>query len=316
MNFTAVAKLLRKHLAAHPPIVVGPKGRLQLHPESRIARDALVGAESEFAAQSILYLYDHLTAHEQWRKAATLVARCLPFTVLDRPDIRALIAKVSTLADKVETPEKELGHYLDSSFIHELPDFMADPSKTTPRAAYWVQIVRLREADRALEWGCGAGVHVMQAAQLFPDVAWWGADEKPAQIDAAIVQARRLGPEVHARFILARAPLDAPFPVVALLDTIEHTVHPEAMLDKVEWYVAPGGVVVVTVPNGPWSLHTASIEGVNDPPGNHVNVQHAREFIPFLERRGAHLLDARVIPGQFSIAEGNETLAVTYKLGR
>lgn len=307
IDFRKVARKLREQLQANQPVQMTARG-LVGNPLSPVTRRALVSAEEEMAAQALLYLYDHLTYHEQWRAAATLLAFCQPLSIMHRRDVLNVVEQANALASKIDDPEKELAAYLAKP-PHKMPDSSTMEDHVTSRAKYWMHVVCLSRAKRALEYATGCGTNVMQAARLFPEVEWVGAD-KPEQVHANGEQSNRLGLKCHW---LHDGMGGLPFDVVAVLDTIEHTVYPDELLSKAEAYCKPGGLMVVSVPNGPWSLHTPNDQITLDTPGNHVAVQSAATLIPYLQQRG-QVIDAYVLPGECVEFEGNTVLCVTYEL--
>lgn len=311
IDFRSIAKELRKALQDTPPATL-VDGKLVENPASRAVRDHLVTCERAMVLEALAYLYDHLTYHEQWVKAATILAHGVPHCVRGDPKVKALIEHAARIASRIETPADELAAYLKDPAPHVLPEWMAQPGYMQVRAQYWLQVVKLREAQRAMEWATGAGLNVIQAAQIYQDVSWFGVDAKVANVLQAKALALKLG-VAYAFSTEYTTGWYKSMDVVAVLDTLEHSAHPGALLDKAEAYLRDGGAMVVSVPNGPWSLHTPNDAIVEQTPGNHINVQHASDLLPFLYLRGATVLDCRVLEGPYARSEGNSTLCLTYK---
>ncbi len=207
------------------------------------------------------------------------------------------------------------GGRLNSKYLtaeHDMPDdFVGDFQRITPRGAYWLQVVRLTRSRDAMEWGTGCGSNVMQLASVYTDVNWYGVDSSSEQIEHNKEQAGRL--KIASKWAVDPAPeLFYKMDCVAVLDCLEHTLHPDALLDKAEKYVRPGSTMVISVPNGPWSLHTPNDEITLDGgrPGNHVAVGSPATLIPYIQTRGI-LIDVRVI--QTRTSEGNSSLCIAYE---
>lgn len=112
------------------------------------------------------------------------------------------------------------------------------------RLAALVSLAAAQPGDRVLEVGCGAG-HVLER---FAGTARTGVDLSEGMVARA---RRRLGRDVT----LLRASADRlPFPagsfdVVLCTEVLEHVPDPRAVLAELLRVVAPGGRVVVSVPN-------------------------------------------------------------------
>ena len=306
-SFVEVAEELRRRLQVAGPFIADvPEGYVATH-------TAVLGAERVMAEQAFTYLYSHLTYYEQWERAAILAAYCWPWALRGGKHLAEVWAHVIANVEQVASPATErAGLYLDN--VHQMEDeWVTNPASMPPRAYYWLSVVRMREAKTALEYATGCGANVLQSAVLDPSVQWRGTDISKSQIAAAANQAQRVGASAYF------APLEdevllAGSDVVAVLDTLEHTVHPHELLDDAERYCAEGGVVVVSVPNGPWGPQTPKVgAGMGDVVGQHVASQAIEGLGAMLGDRGS-ILDLRLVPGVVA-AEGNSSVCVTYKPG-
>ncbi len=97
---------------------------------------------------------------------------------------------------------------------------------------------------RVLDFGCGNGEAVSQYI-IGRGVEYWGVDVHAPSLDHA---RRRFGSD-RARF-LAAAPEDVAFDLVVYADFLEHVPDPERFLAAHARLLAPGGLVVGSVPNG------------------------------------------------------------------
>ena len=305
IDFQGVLRKLREYCGASSPMW---------------ARDAVEGAVAwsainaytimsrEAAAQSVSYLYEHLTQHEQFREAAALLAFAMPHDIRGDPRIVELQRHALETARHMTDPESELAAFYIGKTV-EMPDDRVLKTDLLPsRARYYISTVMLREANVAIEYGCVPAGNTICAAKAIPDVTWVGIDASAAQIESCIAQAKRLGVSAH----FDSDPSNAWFgkaDVVGLLDCIEHTVYPDTLLDKAEAYLNGNGVMVLTVPNGAWSISTDNVANVG--PGQHVAVGHPNTLAAYLQSRGAKILGIEVLPGPLS--ERNSSVCATYR---
>jgi 2-polyprenyl-3-methyl-5-hydroxy-6-metoxy-1,4-benzoquinol methylase len=107
------------------------------------------------------------------------------------------------------------------------------------------EIQRFVRCGRSLDIGCGIGESAlaMSAAGFEAEAI----DESRRAID----QARALGPKVkwHCGTVLEYADRLGTFDVVTLYHVLEHIPFPLAALEKIQRFVAPGGLLVLEVPN-------------------------------------------------------------------
>lgn len=107
------------------------------------------------------------------------------------------------------------------------------------------------DAARLLDIGCGAGAFAAglraERDQAGRNMEIWGVEMSP--------EAARLAAEVMDRILtgdfhqvekeLPRGHFDA----IVLNDVLEHVIHPDEVLRRVRPLLAPGGVVVASIPN-------------------------------------------------------------------
>lgn len=101
---------------------------------------------------------------------------------------------------------------------------------------------------RVLEVGCGTGAMVTKPlARSLPATTFFGLDIHTP----SIVEARRDAP---ANVVFRNEPIEceeaASYDVVICSEVLEHLAHPAAMLGQVKRVLAPGGIALVTIPNG------------------------------------------------------------------
>jgi len=101
-------------------------------------------------------------------------------------------------------------------------------------------------AKRILDVGCGAGAFASEVAKLVP-AEFWGIE-----LNAATVA--RASPVFH-RIITGDAKdkagelPDRHFDCIICNDVLEHVIEPFALLEKLRAKLAPGGIIVASVPN-------------------------------------------------------------------
>jgi len=153
---------------------------------------------------------------------------------------------------------------------------------------------------RALDCGCGAGAN----ARLLRTRGWevTGITLSPGERERALAHCTRV----------ALADLDAPLPeevgggydLVLLSHVLEHLVRPERLLEELRRVLAPGGVVLVALPNllfYPIRLRLLlgrfdyEREGILDE--THLHFFSFASGAALLERSGLRLIEARAAGG-------------------
>jgi SAM-dependent methyltransferase len=110
-----------------------------------------------------------------------------------------------------------------------------------------------------LEIGCGQGEFALHLASRYPQADVRGIDISVEGVDRAAQAAERLG--LAARFaqrdltVPTRLPDDerARATLAICSEVLEHVDDPSAVLSQMREYLAPGSLLVVTVPGGPRS---------------------------------------------------------------
>src|SRR5689334_16964971 len=108
-----------------------------------------------------------------------------------------------------------------------------------------------------LEIGCGAGGIALPLARLGATVR--GLDIDRADVDRLVSRARELHLDrnltagIEDAFTFRH---DARYDVIVASEVMEHVLDPDALLDNMVRHLAPGGLVLITTPNGygPWEL--------------------------------------------------------------
>ena len=127
---------------------------------------------------------------------------------------------------------------------------------------------------RLLDVGCGVGIYAAQIARRFPRARILGIDLSPAHVEAARSLAARLGVSDRVGFQVGDAlalEVTEPPHVILAAEVIEHLVDPLPCLVRLAHLVAPGGQVLLSVPQklphepeGPWIYHRRPTGGNYD----------------------------------------------------
>ena len=285
--------------------------KLRAAPDKGEAWRARVTGEGEVALSALEFLFDHLVQFEQATAAVHLAARCIPALLITKPRAQELISRALDMARAMGSCEVEVER-LKEGKGYSLAEWVArNPAMLQHRGAYWLRAVRLADAQHCIEYGCAAGPNTLHLARLEPKRRWCGVDVSPVLVRQAREMAEQL--KIHAGFFTDPwAPLLGSADTVAVLDVLEHTAHADEVLACAERYCKLGGIMVVTMPLGPWNLGP-ELEVGPGLAGGHVNVTSLQQFSGFISRRG-EILDLEVQPGPMP-EQPNLSVCATYRLG-
>ena len=269
--------------------------------------NALRVVRRELGAQAFASLYWLLTQGEQWREAAMLIAYAMPHDVRSDPRVREVIEHAAGICEGVRDPETESARIYTAA-VHRIEDEHA-ANLLTVRGEAWLGACRLLGARTAIEFGTGAGAHVLYAARTTSGARWIGLDLNEDQIAANREQAQRLGLDRAEFYTHPEPSLAGAADVVGVLDVLEHTVYPDETLSAAESYLRPGGMMVVTVPLGAWAPAEDSIK--NAGPGQHLAVESRGTLAARLRARG-ELVHIAVNHGDVP-PEGNASIFAAYR---
>jgi 2-polyprenyl-3-methyl-5-hydroxy-6-metoxy-1,4-benzoquinol methylase len=102
------------------------------------------------------------------------------------------------------------------------------------------------EGKRVVDVGCGTG-HLLRALMnRHKPLSVTGIEYAEAALDIAA----EICPEAELLHRSIYRPLDRRFDVVLCMEVIEHLLEPDKALEKLASLLAPGGVLLVTAPNG------------------------------------------------------------------
>lgn len=147
------------------------------------------------------------------------------------------------------------------------------------------KIRKIREgkpAGRILDVGCGAGV-------FFDALEGFGEIEGVESDVAAVEQSGRWRRAIHVGELDRSFTPGHAFDLILLLDVLEHLHHPEDVLRRAAELLAPGGLVLVTVPSFDW-LWTS-----HDDLNHHLKRYTAAEMRDLLGRAGLTAVETRFL---------------------
>lgn len=100
---------------------------------------------------------------------------------------------------------------------------------------------------RVLDIGCHAGCLLRLMRARYPEASLFGCDIS----DVKLAMAKRACPDAELFFsALSDLPQSSRYDVVFLMEVLEHTVDPEAVVRRLLDIVAPAGTLILTVPDG------------------------------------------------------------------
>jgi len=138
-----------------------------------------------------------------------------------------------------------LGRYYPSDY-YSLPSTEDDLARAATHEEYKLELIsRFNRGGRLLEIGPGAGGFAYLAKRAGFDVAAVEMDERACAFLRDVVGVRVVqtaDPEAPLR-------ASGQFDVISLWHVLEHLARPEAVLEAAAGALAPGGVVVIAVPN-------------------------------------------------------------------
>jgi len=162
---------------------------------------------------------------------------------------------------------------------------------------------------RMLDAGCGVGIYTVQCARRFPHATLFGVDMSGSQLEAAAALAKQFHVDTRVRFqvcdLTSRAfdqEVGGDWDVVLVAEVLEHLPDPLPVLKKIRDVTAPGGQVIISVPQltpdeqeGAWVYHRVltgkpdfdSVESMDRhalPPGEIFTYYH-RHYRPDEMRR-------------------------------
>lgn len=135
---------------------------------------------------------------------------------------------------------------------------------------------------RVLDIGCHAGCLLRLMRARYPDASLFGCDIS----DVKLAMAKRACPDAELFFCaLSDLPESSRYDVVFLMEVLEHTVDPEAVVRRLLDIVSATGTLVLTVPDGRKDQFPAKEYNAEfDSYAGHINFWSPESWSYFLER--------------------------------
>ncbi len=159
--------------------------------------------------------------------------------------------------------------------------------------------LEMKQGERVLDLGCGAGRHAFEAARRGAKVVALdaGPDEVAKVRDTlgAMLDAGEIGDPGGTGAIQGDA-LRLPFPDgvfdrVIAAEVLEHIPDDTDAMSELVRVLRPGGLMAVTVPRfGPELVNWALSDEYHNVPGGHVRIYRRSELVGRLERAGLRLV--------------------------
>jgi len=134
---------------------------------------------------------------------------------------------------------------------------------------------------RLLDFGCQQGAFAVIAAEMGWEVVAVDCAAANGEKAEQIIAERGLAEKVRVQ--IAASPLDAqggPFEAVWAGEILEHVADPRGLLEQLEQILKPGGLMLLTVPFGPWESQSwpSTDSGVRGADAEQQAVYHVRSF--------------------------------------
>jgi len=122
------------------------------------------------------------------------------------------------------------------------------PNGIRKRFEYFTAILTRYRPKSVLDFGAGTGTNLtIPLAQTFPATRFLGVDNDRASVDYA----NSVNTAENLSFaMIEEAPLHGPYDMVIASEVIEHVDEPGALLLHLRDMLAPGGKLILTMPNG------------------------------------------------------------------
>jgi len=168
-----------------------------------------------------------------------------------------------------------------------------EPDGYAPRRSFLLRAVR--EGDRALDLGCGAGEFTAALSEAGAEVI--GADVA----ESALARARARCPALEFRRVPFDGPLpfgDCAFELVWAGEVIEHVADTAVWLSEVRRVLVPRGRLVLTTPShGRLRVAVSGVERFSPPLGDHLHLYTRGSLTTLLREFGFGQVRVREVGG-------------------
>jgi glycosyltransferase involved in cell wall biosynthesis/ubiquinone/menaquinone biosynthesis C-methylase UbiE len=182
--------------------------------------------------------------------ADEIVAACVAADNDEDEDVQREAAAASALCDRVFA---QLEHTAADYALHAM-DTLAE-ANTSQRLNSVADLIAARDPQpsRVLDVACGNGAMILCLCRRLPDVTVVGYDFSQAVLDKAwkVIQAEGFANRVELRcgdWTTVRGMYD----VVFCGEFLEHVLHPEDVINRLEQHCRPSGRLHMTMPCGPF----------------------------------------------------------------
>lgn len=162
----------------------------------------------------------------------------------------------------------------DPEVLTQVSSDFTDLSRVPTVAPY------LKGAKTLLEIGCHYAEHSIGLSNLYPDLQVRATDFSPLCIDQAAIFRETVAkyPENISLRIAsweeALLPDEPRVDAVFAGEILEHVEDPYGFIEKIESYVKPGGIVIFTIPSGPWEADSLRFPSRYHLDDNRFHISH------------------------------------------
>lgn len=142
----------------------------------------------------------------------------------------------------------------DDESTHEVIDMDVQQAETNTRFQWLAKQVQDYKATRVLDYGCHMGASTILTSNRCPGVEVTGFDISGTALAKAELR-RQAKAKYPDKVIFTHRPESIrgeQFDLLFCGEMLEHVLEPEKMIDELEQYVRPGGIMTLTVPRGAW----------------------------------------------------------------
>jgi len=149
---------------------------------------------------------------------------------------------------KVLGGDSNYKEFYDECADHELDTNPAVADVTTPaRYNFCAEMIRQYKPKKVLDYACAGGAYTKKLAAEFPDIQFEGVD-----ISAQYIEAAKINAPDNVKFSTIDELYKTDYDMIIPMEIMEHVPAPDEFIDKLESHLSDGGVIVGTVPSGPW----------------------------------------------------------------
>jgi len=153
--------------------------------------------------------------------------------------------------DTYEEHYKAFYKYEADRGVNYGPEDVTGTSRFMAVAGY---VASLRSGAAVLDYGCAHGHYTIPLAKAFPSLNFIGRDLSDSNVEKARAWAAAEGlRNVRFEKVDGRVVNDhGGFDLIIAAEVVEHVGNPQAFIDALAGKLVPEGIIVITVPYGPW----------------------------------------------------------------